>query len=82
MKQTFRMASMPVVAMASVLLAHSGAAQPDPVSKRASSSVPFPSEHAKEIGWVDSLAKGIRQASAAKKPICLILAGQRPSGDC
>lgn len=81
-KQTSRIASMLVLVSASALLADSGTAQPEPVGKRASSSAPFPSEHAKEIKWFDSLARGIRDASAAKKPICLILAGQRPSGDC
>lgn len=42
----------------------------------------FPSEHARELAWSSSLAEGIRTARAAGKPICLVLAGRRPSGDC
>jgi hypothetical protein len=45
-------------------------------------ATPFPSQQFKDVKWLDSLAKGIEEAGAAKKPICLILAGQRPSGDC
>lgn len=42
----------------------------------------FPAEAVKEIRWHDALARGIQEAGRVQKPICLILAGRRPSGDC
>ena len=61
------------------LVAGAARAQLKPLGK---SAAPFPSQHFKEVHWIDSLAKGIQEAGRAKKPICLILAGRRPSGDC
>ena len=37
---------------------------------------------AKEVKWFASLPDGVKEAVRTKKPICLILAGQRPKGDC
>lgn len=79
MQQRPALMTMPAFILGIVLLVGPARSQPGPLDK---SSTPFPSQHAKDVKWLDSLAKGIQEASAAKKPICLILAGQRPSGDC
>jgi hypothetical protein len=70
---------MPAVVLGILVVAGSAQPQSKPLGK---ASTPFPSQHLKEVKWLDSFAKGIEEASAGKKPICLILAGQRPSGDC
>jgi hypothetical protein len=46
------------------------------------SPTPFPAQHTKDVKWFTSLVEGIPEASRSGKPICLILAGQRPKGDC
>lgn len=43
---------------------------------------PFPSELMKDVKWLDSLPAGIKSAGASGKPICLVIAGQRPFGNC
>jgi hypothetical protein len=78
-KQPSALVSMPSIVLGIVLLAGPAQTQPGPFGK---ASTPFPSQHTKDVKWLDSLAKGIEEASGAKKPICLILAGQRPSGEC
>lgn len=75
-KQITALVSVPALILGIMILVGSAWTQSGPLS------TPFPSQHAKEIKWFDSLTKGIHEASAAKKPICLILAGERPSGDC
>jgi len=77
-KRTFALASALALVAGAVLIVGSVQAQREPFGKAS----PFPSQHVQEIKWVDSLAKGIEQARGVKKPICLILAGQRPAGDC
>jgi hypothetical protein len=57
-------------------------AQPSREGLAGTASSPFPSHAVKQVKWLDSLAGGIKEATAGKKPICLILAGQRPAGDC
>lgn len=79
MKQPNVFAWMAPLVAGVVCVSGSAQSQPGALGK---SSTPFPSQYAKEIRWLDSLAKGIEEASSAKKPILLILAGQRPSGDC
>lgn len=79
MMQPSALMAMPALVVGILLVAGSAQPQSKPVGR---ASTPFPSQHLKDVKWLDSLAKGIEEASAAKKPICLILAGQRPSGDC
>ena len=43
---------------------------------------PFPSETARGVMWFDSLAEGIEAAMENRRPVCLIIAGQRQSGGC
>jgi hypothetical protein len=68
------------LALGAALAAGTLLAQPKPVPLAGAS--PFPAQHAKDIKWFDSLAGAAAEAGRTKKPICLILAGQRPKGDC
>jgi hypothetical protein len=68
--------------LGAVLVAGLVQAQPRPLGGPLGTPAPFPAQHTKEVKWLDSLAEGIQEASRSQKPICLILAGQRPAGDC
>jgi hypothetical protein len=74
--------SVPRFVLAAALLTGLAQAQPWPFGGPLASRTPFPAQHTKEVKWFDSLAEGIQEASQSKKPICLVLAGQRPLGDC
>jgi len=78
-KQPYGFAWLLPLVLGVVLVSGSTQSQPWELGR---SSTPFPSQHARDVKWLDSLTKGIEEASGAKKPICVILAGQRPSGDC
>lgn len=74
-----------MVGLALLVTASAAAGQPPQRPQRPTlglASSPFPSEVTPGVKWFDSLAKRIRAATAAQKPICLIIAGQRPAGDC
>jgi len=65
--------SMPSLVLGIVLLTGPAQTQPGPLGKP---STPFPSQHIKDVRWLDSLARGIEEPGGVKKPVCLITAAK------